>query len=132
MLAVLLAAGCLTPLAAQAPDNSARDKSQNEPPPVIRVESNLVLVRVVVRDEHGKQVDGLTEADFKRLDGNQPQVVSHFSIDKVTPGNLRLSQGTASAAVPERYTALFFTITTYSLPIWFLCVRRQSGTSRRL
>src|SRR5260221_10150608 len=50
-----------------------------------KVRVNLVLVRVVVRDEHGKVVENLKKEDFVLSDNRKPQTISTFSMD--TPGS---------------------------------------------
>jgi VWFA-related protein len=45
------------------------------------VRVNLVPVRVVVRDAHGKPVGNLKREDFQIFDNHSPQVISHFSVE---------------------------------------------------
>jgi VWFA-related protein len=51
----------------------------------ITVQSNLVEVGVVVRDEHGKPVKGLKQEDFLVFDSSKPQKISHFSVEEESP-----------------------------------------------
>jgi VWFA-related protein len=47
---------------------------------VIRVETDLVVCDVQVRDKRGKTVIGLTKDDFIITEDNQPQQIQHFSL----------------------------------------------------
>src|SRR5262245_22752525 len=47
----------------------------------IKVEVNLVLVPVVVKDSSGNPVSGLKKEDFQLLDNGKPQTVSTFSVE---------------------------------------------------
>jgi VWFA-related protein len=46
-----------------------------------KVRVNLVLVRVVVRDQNGKVVDNLKKEDFQLFDNRKPQTISTFSLE---------------------------------------------------
>jgi hypothetical protein len=46
----------------------------------IRVQSDLVEVPVVVRDDHGNAVGSLKKDDFLLFDNGKPQTISTFSI----------------------------------------------------
>src|SRR6266850_6433801 len=46
-----------------------------------KVRVNLVLLRVVVRDQNGKVVDNLKKEDFLLLDNRKPQTISTFSLE---------------------------------------------------
>src|SRR5258706_7975662 len=75
-----------------------------------KVRVNLVLVRVVVRDEHGKVVENLKKEDFVLSDNRKPQTISTFSMD--TPGSHPVSVVSVSdhpespAAEPDRTPAV--------------------------
>ncbi len=86
-----------------------------------KVRVNLVLVRVVVRDEHGKVVENLKKEDFVLSDNRKPQTISTFSMD--TPGSRPVSvvsvsdqpEGTAAepdrtpgVVLPQRFVSLLF------------------------
>jgi VWFA-related protein len=53
-------------------------QSNTEPKFQIKTESNLVVLRVVVRDNHGKPVTDLKKEDFKVFDRGKEQVISQF------------------------------------------------------
>lgn len=102
--------------------NSAKPTDdQKSAPQVLRAESNLVLVRVVVRDARGKPVTGLTKKDFEVTDDKKRQAISYFAVE--APGaavgnnsSAGLSAANApssrpnnpAAQPPQRYAALFF------------------------
>lgn len=92
------------------------------PPPnqakadAIRSQSNIVLIRVVVRDSRGKAVTGLNKNDFEILDDKKRQAISYFSAESVSPAvpavpapglETAASERTAPGQ-PRRFTALFF------------------------
>jgi VWFA-related protein len=60
---------------------------------------NLVTVPVVVRDSKGIAVGNLEKDDFQLFDGNKPQIVSRFSVEK--PGRPKeVSPSAPVASVP--------------------------------
>ena len=63
--------------------------------PVIRVDTRLVEVNVIVRDQNNRPIEGLTKADFTIYDRNKEQKIAVFSVDSVH----RL--GKAAAPVPS-------------------------------
>ena len=82
---------------------------------------NLVLVRVVVRDEHGHVVDNLKKEDFQLFDNRKPQTISTFSLDTPNshqvpivdvsdhPGPDATEKAAAGvAALPQRFVSLLF------------------------
>lgn len=52
-------------------------------PPVIRVDTRLVEVNVVVRDSRNRPVEGLSKADFTIYDRNKEQNIALFSVGSV-------------------------------------------------
>jgi VWFA-related protein len=71
-LAMLLAIALCSPLPAQ---------QQNEY--TFRVQSELILVNVTVRDKNGNFVTGLKPGDFTILEDNKPQKVASFDLENV-------------------------------------------------
>jgi len=110
------------PATSQAPANeSASEVSTRDTPPTFRVRVNLVLVRVVVRDNAGKVVTNLKKEDFQLSDNRKPQVISTFSTEtpdshKIPPttppanadGTTPEETAAAIAALPQRFVAVVF------------------------
>src|SRR6185436_12037438 len=69
-LSVLVVAALGATLAAQQPSQ--------QPTPTFRSGVDLVQVDVVVLDDHGRHVRGLTRADFTLLDRRKPQAIAAF------------------------------------------------------
>jgi VWFA-related protein len=62
--------------------NSAQEISTHDETPTFRVKVNLVLVRVVVRDDKGNAVGNLRKEDFQLLDNGKPQVIQQFTVEQ--------------------------------------------------
>lgn len=90
-------------------------------PNALKVRVNLVLVRVVVRDEKGRPVGALHEEDFQLLDNKKQQIISHFAVETpgtqlskaVKPDNASGSSETgddkaAPIDMPQRFVAYLF------------------------
>src|SRR5690349_23276551 len=84
-----------------------------------KVRVNLVLVRVVVRDEHGKVVDSLHKQDFLLYDNRKPQTISTFAVETpashTVPVTTISDSGEPAAAtaanavvIPQRFITLLF------------------------
>lgn len=54
-------------------------QSKSSPPNTIQVTSRIVYVDVVVRDNAGRLVRGLTAKDFRVLEDGKPQAITYFS-----------------------------------------------------
>ncbi len=87
----------------------------------VKVNVNLVLVRVVVRDSKGNVIGNLTKDDFELLDNRKPQVITQFSAEqpgthavKPPPAPNETIPGEAAPdtsklpPLPERYIAYVF------------------------
>lgn len=84
----------------------------------LRVERNLVPVRVIVRDSQGRPVRNLTKDDFRVLDNGKPQIITQFSTEgenatayAPTPApSLPGIQATPKnpPSVADRFVALYF------------------------
>jgi VWFA-related protein len=126
-LAALLSV-VLSPVALRAQDQPPADNGF-----VLKVQSDLVLTNVVVRDRKtGAVVRGLTAKDFTVLENGKPQTIQTFdfqSIDQAAPlneamvsgreGQLVLGKGTAGQGVVtgdalrnHRLVILFFDLTS--------------------
>ncbi len=74
--------GCLTSIAAAigawqtSPTEIAKERT-------FRVQTELVEVRAVVTDRHGRMVEDLRQEDFELLENNEPQEISFFSVAHV-------------------------------------------------
>jgi VWFA-related protein len=106
-----------TPSAQNAPEMSTTDHDAT-----LHVRSNLVLVRVVVRDGKGNTVSGLTKNDFALYDEHKPQTITQFTTQ--IAGKFPASNGAASTSgapsasesagesagvgLPQRYIGLYF------------------------
>ncbi len=74
---------------AQQPPPPARDApevSSRDVPTTFKVHSNVVLVRVVVRDSDGKVIRNLKREDFQLEDNHKVQIISSFSVE--TPARM--------------------------------------------
>jgi VWFA-related protein len=94
--------------------------AQTPPPFQIRVETNVVMVRVVVRDAKGRPVAGLRKENFRVSDSGKPQQITGFAVETgnagasaavAAPAAPNPPPGTATAPatpVPQRFVALYF------------------------
>ncbi len=70
------------PAKPQAPtSNDNAEVSSRDTAPTFKVRVNLVLVRVVVRDQQGHVVPNLKKEDFQLTDNRKPQTISTFSVE---------------------------------------------------
>jgi VWFA-related protein len=118
---VLLLAACVPVVGSlralsQTGDRAAVPSTGSQPPFQLKVKSNLVIVRVVVRDADGKPVKALQKEDFKVLDRGKEQSILQFEVETSTPP---LSSSAAvgapgqaapppSPAKPGKFLALYF------------------------
>jgi VWFA-related protein len=115
---LLLAIGGLT--AAKAPDQSPGlvTGEGQESEFKLRVERNVVLVRVVVRDSEGKPIRNLTQDDFELYDNGKRQVITQFSADVGAASEAAAKTPTSEPAakteaserpvIPNRFAAFYF------------------------
>jgi VWFA-related protein len=107
--------------APQPSDNS--ELVSQDSPATFKVRVNLVLVRVVVRDNQGKVVTNLRREDFQLFDNRKPQAITYFSTE--TPESQALKPATtvttndeaavtpeevqtAAKKLPQRFVAVLF------------------------
>ena len=97
----------------------AQDPAQ---PFQIQVQTNVVMVRVVVRDAQGRPVAGLHKEDFRLFDNGKPQEITGFAVETAGPKAAVAPDAAVAAAptpapsnppvpaetVPQRFVALFF------------------------
>jgi VWFA-related protein len=100
-----------------APEMTTRDTKN-----AFKVRVNLVLVRVVVRDDHGNVVKNLRKEDFLLFDNRKPQTITSFTVETptshVVPVTTPPEQADAASstpaqtprqvALPDRFVALLF------------------------
>jgi VWFA-related protein len=98
----ILLSGVLLLAAAASPAQEAQPQA---PPTVIRTETKLVLVDVVVTGKKGAYVEGLELKDFKVWEDNKEQVLKTFSSGADPKG----------PAGQQRYIVLFFDNSTMGL-----------------
>src|SRR6201986_4394483 len=68
---------------------------------IFRVQSELVLVNVTVRDKNGNFIQGLKPEDFTILEDNKPQKVVSFDIENVDAvANRSVAQANPLPGVP--------------------------------
>jgi VWFA-related protein len=109
---LILAAGF--GLRAQAPEPEVRAR-ESAPPFQIRVQTNLVTVRVIVRDAQGHPVQNLHKEDFRLFDGGKPREISGFAVETSAGASAPTAPSTSPAAgatpappFPRRFVTLFF------------------------
>ena len=114
LLAVLVSP-CGSPGAdGQTNDKTSAIKAQNEAPFQLKAASNLVVVRVVVRDAQGKPVENLKKEDFKLFDRGKEQSIAQFEEETSAPSSTAAirAQGKAATApppaLPGKFIALYF------------------------
>jgi VWFA-related protein len=107
--------------APQPSDNS--ELVSQDSPATFKVRVNLVLVRVVVRDNQGKVVTNLRREDFQLFDNRKPQAITYFGTE--TPESQALKPATtvttndeaavtpeevqtAAKKLPQRFVAVLF------------------------
>ena len=76
----------------------------------LKIEANLVVVPVVVRDSSGHAIGTLRRQDFQLFDNRKQQEISQFSVEKSEPDSPpgSTSSKSASFVVPASFTALLF------------------------
>jgi VWFA-related protein len=109
------------PAKPQAPaSNDNAEVSSRDTAPTFKVRVNLVLVRVVVRDQQGHVVTNLHKEDFQLTDNRKPQTISTFSVETPeshvvattvsTDANAPVDPAVAKAvaALPQRFVSVVF------------------------
>jgi VWFA-related protein len=111
---------------AQAP---TEEVSSRDTPTTFKVRVNLVLVRVVVRDQQGKAVSNLKKEDFQLFDNKKLQTISSFSLETPearTASAMASPSGAGSsssadvalgkaAVLPQRFVSMVFDDTHLSM-----------------
>jgi hypothetical protein len=115
-LAIALLAAFVFPAKRARAKVQTNTTASNLPATRLKVTSNLVVVRVVVRDAQGKPVKGLRKEDFKLFDSGKEQPIVQFEAESgVEPSSPLVAarkpeQAVAalSSALPGRFLALYF------------------------
>ena len=106
----------LPPAFSQNTDKPPAAAAEKKPPFQLKVNSNLVMMRVVVRDAEGKPVAGLQKEDFQVFDRGKEQLITQFDVEAASPSPStstsapitgRAGQSPAPAA-PDNFLALYF------------------------
>ncbi len=101
-------------LGAQSQTKGVTPEAENQAPFRLRAASNLVVVRVVVRDPQGKPVDNLNKEDFKLFDRGKEQSIAQFEVETALPPSPSSAVALAPAAPgsqparPRKFLALYF------------------------
>jgi len=66
---------------------TAAEVASKDAPVTFKSGVNLIPVPVVVRDSKGRAVGELGVNDFQLFDNGKPQMISKFTVQKLTPGN---------------------------------------------
>jgi VWFA-related protein len=105
--ALALCAFCTSPqqASAQTVADSAVP-SADQAPLKLRVESNLVVVRVVVRDAQGHPVENLRKEDFRLFDNGKEQPITQFGVE--APLLPPQQKAGPSASAPDHFLAFYF------------------------
>ena len=82
---VLLAVLTSLSTSPRAQSQTSDQPLQNQTPFQLKVASNLVVVRVVVRDAQGKPVEGLQKEDFHLFDRGKEQSIAQFEAEVSAP-----------------------------------------------
>src|SRR5271169_6707820 len=103
---------------APKPDAKASNDEivSHDSPATFKVRVNVVLVRVVVRDNNGKAISNLKKEDFQLADERKPQIISSFSVETPASHAPTVDSGEATsegtpvkaADLPQRFVTLFF------------------------
>jgi VWFA-related protein len=91
-----------TPAAEPAPQNSPQS------PFKLQIESNLVVVRVVVRDAQGHPVPDLRKEDFKLADNGKEQSIAQFAAEASSETAPSSIPGSSQSLAAPRFLALYF------------------------
>jgi VWFA-related protein len=105
--------------AAQTPQTPEVATQESSPNFSLRVERNLVVVRVVVRDSAGNPRANFTKDDFLLFDDGRQQAITHFAVERAFPEGRKAAEGTPEhgapppgaierAPQPLRFLALYF------------------------
>jgi VWFA-related protein len=103
-------------LGAQSQTKDVTPEVENQAPFRLRAASNLVVVRVVVRDAQDKPVENLKKEDFQLFDRGKEQSLAQFAVETALPPSSssavalapRRAEPGAQPAGPRKFLALYF------------------------
>src|SRR5947208_16860397 len=72
----------------------------SQQPFTIKIDTQLVVETVVVKDKDGKNIEGLTEKDFTVTEDNVPQTISVFQFEKLEDTAPKPAPAEPAAAPP--------------------------------
>jgi VWFA-related protein len=100
LFATALAVSCLIIQTAQAQQQTTQQQQQQagQQPFTLKVETQLVVETVIVKDKDGKAIEGLTAKDFVVTEDNVPQNISVFQFQRLDD---KAAPEAAPAATPE-------------------------------
>jgi VWFA-related protein len=111
-----------TPKPAAPSEQDGKEFSSQDTTATFKVRVNNVLVRVVVRDSHGKVVSNLKKEDFQLYDGKKLQAITSFATETPSTHAVPLTTSPApdrssseadlaplkAAALPQRFVSMVF------------------------
>lgn len=80
----------------------------------LKVKSNLVVIRAVVRDKQGKPIESLGKEDFKVLDRGREQTITQFEVETlpvnaaITPSPVKPEHPASTLHGDGQFIALYF------------------------
>src|SRR6184192_799298 len=86
-------------------EQDAKEVSSQDTPATFKVRVNNVLVRVVVRDSHGKVVQNLKKEDFQLYDGRKLQAITSFAMETPRTHTLPLTTAREPGGGPSSEAA---------------------------
>jgi VWFA-related protein len=116
MLFALCTAGVHLPAQLEVRTGSspaASSPSTGQPSTQLKIESNLVIVKVTIRDAEGHLVPGLKKEDFRLFDRGKEQPIAQFEEtlphQSLSSSSMpQTSNGSQSAEAQQRYIAFYF------------------------
>jgi VWFA-related protein len=93
--------------ASSVPSQTQQGETPRSQVPTYQVESNLVVVDVIVRDKKGNPIRDLSREDFKAYEDNVPQEIVTFSREDIPVGpSPEATAGGAAQTAPEKIVNL--------------------------
>src|SRR5215472_9902421 len=80
-------------------------QQQSQQPFTIKVDTQLVVETVIVKDKDGKPIEGLTEKDFVVTEDNVPQTISVFQFQRLDETPVASTAAAPAPTVPAAQPA---------------------------